>query len=108
MRRGSVWIASGKGTFAGKPRPVVIVQSDGFDNTASVTICPVTTAQAVAGGIRIRVDPGADTGLLKDCRIMVDKITTISRSSLDRQVGTLSDQDLRALDRSLLSFLALG
>ncbi len=88
MRRGSVWIASGKGTFAAKPRPVVIVQSDAFDHTASLTICPVTTFQVEASGVRIGIDTLAGTGLLKDSRLMVDKITTISRSSLDRQVGT--------------------
>ena len=43
MRRGEVWTAAGGKDYAGKPRPVVIVQSDAFDATESVTVCGLTT-----------------------------------------------------------------
>ena len=43
MRRGDIWtVAGGKG-YADKPRPVVIVQDDSFNATASVTVCGFTT-----------------------------------------------------------------
>ena len=42
-RRGEMHIAAARGAYSGKPRPVVIVQDDRFDATASVTICPLTT-----------------------------------------------------------------
>ena len=39
MKRGEIWsVAAGKG-YAGKPRPVVILQDDRFDATDSLTIC---------------------------------------------------------------------
>lgn len=38
MRRGDIWTASGGNDYAGKPRPVVIVQDDSFDSTASITV----------------------------------------------------------------------
>lgn len=38
MRRGEIWTVSGGNDYAGKPRPAVILQDDGFDGTASVTI----------------------------------------------------------------------
>jgi mRNA interferase MazF len=42
MRRGDIWtVAGGKG-YAGKRRPVVIVQDDSFDATDSIAICAIT------------------------------------------------------------------
>ena len=43
MRRGYLHIAAARGTYAGKPRPVVIVQDDRFDVTASVPVCSLTS-----------------------------------------------------------------
>lgn len=43
MRRGEVWTISGGNTYAGKPRPAVIVRDDSFDATGSITICAFTT-----------------------------------------------------------------
>ena len=34
MRRGEVWTAAGGPGYAGKPRPVVVIQDDRFDATA--------------------------------------------------------------------------
>jgi mRNA interferase MazF len=39
MKRGEIWAVAGGKDYAGKPRPVVIVQDDSFDGTASITIC---------------------------------------------------------------------
>ena len=47
MKRGE-WTVSGGKDYAGKPRPVVIVQDDSFDATASITICAFTTDPAEA------------------------------------------------------------
>ena len=33
MKRGDIWTASGGHDYAGKPRPVVIVQDNSFDAT---------------------------------------------------------------------------
>ena len=43
MRRGEVWTMAGSAAYAGKPRPVAIVQDDAFEATNSVTICAFTT-----------------------------------------------------------------
>ena len=36
MRRGEIWTVFGGKDYAGKPRPVVILQDDSFDATNSV------------------------------------------------------------------------
>ena len=40
MRRGDIWTVAGGKDYAGKPRPVVIVQDDSFDATASIRSVP--------------------------------------------------------------------
>jgi mRNA interferase MazF len=42
VMRGEVWTVSG-GITVSKPRPVVIIQSDRFSETVSVTLVPCTT-----------------------------------------------------------------
>ena len=43
MRRGEIWTVAGGKDYAGKPRPVVLLQDDSFDATDSITICAFTT-----------------------------------------------------------------
>ena len=43
MKRGDIHTVAGGKDYAGKPRPVVIVQDDRFDATNSITICAFTT-----------------------------------------------------------------
>jgi mRNA interferase MazF len=108
MKRGEVWTASGGNDYAGKPRPVVIVQDDAFDATASITICALTTDATNAPLFRLSIEPNAENGLRVPCRLMVDKITTMARSRLGRQIGRLADEDLIRLNRATLVFLGLA
>jgi mRNA-degrading endonuclease toxin of MazEF toxin-antitoxin module len=48
MRRGDIWTVPGGKDYAGKPRPVVILQDDRFDATASITVCAFTTDETDA------------------------------------------------------------
>ena len=43
MKRGEIWTVAGGEDYAGKPRPVVILQDDSFDARLSITICSFTT-----------------------------------------------------------------
>lgn len=108
MRRGDIHIAAARGVYSGKPRPVVIVQDNRFDATASVTVCPLTTDPVDAPLTRIAVQPTAITGIDQSSRIMVDKITTIPRANVRDQLGRLADSDLVRLNRALLVFLGLA
>ena len=57
MRRGEIWTAAGGKEYAGKPRPVVIVQDDRFDMTPSIAVCAFTTDPTDAPLIRLPVAP---------------------------------------------------
>jgi mRNA interferase MazF len=84
VRRGDIHVAATRGVHTGKPRPVVIVQDDRFDATASVTVCPLTINPVDAPLIRIAVEPTAATGIEQLSQIMVDKITTMPRANPPR------------------------
>lgn len=108
MRRGDIHIAATRGVYTGKPRPVVIIQDDRFDATASVTICPLTTSSVEAPLTRIGVEPAAATGIELASQIMVDKITTMPRANVREHLGRLADEDLVRLDRAIFVFLGLA
>jgi len=108
VRRGDICIAAARGAYTGKPRPVVIVQDDRFDATASITVCPLTTNEVEAPLSRIAVEATVVTGIEQPSMIMVDKITTVPRANVSDRVGRLEDSDLVRLDRALLVFLGLA
>lgn len=108
MRRGEVWTAAGGKHYAGKPRPVAIIQDDRFDATDSITVCPLTSDLTEIPLLRIPVAPDQDNGLDRASSIMVDKVTTMSRSKLDRHLGEISDTDMLALSRALVVFLGIA
>lgn len=108
MRRGDIHLAAARGVYTGKPRPVVIVQDDRFDATASVTVCPLTSNPVDAPLTRIPVASTATTGIQQSSQIMVDKITTMPRANVRDHLGRLADADLIRLDRALVVFLGLA
>ena len=107
MKRGEVWTVSGAG-YAGKPRPAVIVQDDRFDATASVTVCVFTTDETEAPLFRLPVTPSDRNGLRSVSRLLVDKLTTVSKERLGERIGRLDDEDVVRLNRAILVFLGLA
>ena len=108
MKRGEVWTAAGGVDYAGKPRPVVIVQDDRFDATSSITICAFTSDPTDAPLFRIVIEPSETNGLETTSRLMVDKITTIPKPKLGTRVGRLADDDMLRLNRAMMIFLGLA
>jgi mRNA interferase MazF len=108
MRRGEIWTVAAGHRYAAKPRPVVILQDDRFDAAASITLVPFTTDETSAPLFRLSVRPNDLNGLKAPCRLMVDKITTVSKGKLGKHIGRLDDVDLVQLDRSVLVFLGLA
>ena len=108
MTRGEIWTAAGGRDYAGKPRPVVIVQDDRFDATTSITICAFTSDPTDAPLFRLVVEPSAANGLDEASRLMVDKVTTVPKKKLGKRIGRLSATDMVRVNRALLVFLGLA
>jgi mRNA interferase MazF len=108
MRRGDVWTVAGGKDYAGKARPVVILQDDSFDGTESITICAFTTDDTDARLFRLAVEPNERNGLRIPCHLMVDKVTTVPKSKVGAHIGRLDDEDILRLNQAVLVFLGLA
>ena len=108
MRRGDIWTVAGGKDYAGKARPVVILQDDSFDGTESITICAFTTDDTDAPLFRLPVEPNERNGLRVPCHLMVDKVTTVPKSKVGAHIGRLDDEDILRLNRAVLVFLGLA
>ncbi len=108
MKRGEIWSVAAHGAYTGKPRPAVIVQDDRFDATASVTICALTTDPTTAPLFRLPITPDQHNGLDQPSQLMVDKLTTVPRTSLGQHIGRLDEGDVARLDRAIVVFLGVA
>jgi mRNA interferase MazF len=107
LKRGEIWTAAGEAEYAGKPRPVVLIQHEHFEILDSVTICGFTRDPADLPLFRILIEPSSLNGLEFPSRIMVDKILTIRKSKLGYRIGRLDDSAVARLDRAIAIFLGL-
>jgi mRNA interferase MazF len=108
VKRGEIWTVAGGKDYAGKPRPVVILQDDRFDMTDSLTVCALTTDPTDAPLFRLPIEPSEGNGLRAVCRLMVDKITTVPKGKIGARVGRLGDEDIVRLNRAVLVFLGIA
>jgi len=108
LKRGEIWTVAGGKDYAGKPRPVVIVQDHRFDATESITICVITSDKSEAPLFRIVIQPSDQNGLATISRLMVDKITTIPKNKLGYRIGHLDAADLVRVNQAMLIFLGLA
>ena len=108
MKRGDVWTIAGGPDYAGKPRPAVILQDDAFGATALITICPFTTHAIDAPLMRMSIEPSDSNGLRVRSQLMIDKITTVSRTKVETHAGRLTVQDMVRVNRAVVVFLGLA
>ena len=107
MKRGEIWTVAG-GVYPSKVRPAVIVQDDLFSETVSVTIVPLTTTFTDAPLLRIHIPASALSRLERGSYLMVDKLTTVRRSSVQTRVGRLAPDQLAEVQRALMTFVGLA
>ena len=106
MKRGEVWTQSGGPDYTGKPRPVVIVQSDELIDTHSIITCGLTTRRSPALYSRPHIAPTPANGLREQSEVMTDKISTVARTKLGEHLGALTDDDMARIQQALM--LVLG
>ncbi len=108
IARGAVVIVAARGAYTGKPRPALVVQANTFNPThGSVTICPITSAWVDAPLFRVSVPPGDRTGLKAASQVMVDKVVSVPRANITREVGRCDDDAIAAVDDALRRWLGL-
>ena len=107
MRRGDLVTVAMPEDF-GKPRPALVVQSDQFEATATLTTLLLSGTLVDAPLIRLTVHPTPGNGLRKPSQIMVDKAMTVKRDRLGEPFGRLDDETMISVNRSLALFFGLA
>lgn len=107
MKRGDLVTIALSGDY-GKPRPALVIQSDQFSNTATVTVLLISGTLVAAPLLRLDVDPNPKNGLRKRSQIMVDKAMTVKRDKLGDPFGHLGDSAMVAVNRALALFLGFA
>lgn len=107
MKRGQFVTIALQGDF-GKPRPALVVQSDKFDEHATVTVLLVSSTLVDAPLFRVKVQPDTENGLKKTSQIMVDKAMTVKRDKLGEAFGTASGVVMLEVERCLAVFLGIA
>jgi len=107
MRRGDLVTVALSGDF-GKPRPALIIQSDNFDATDTVTLLLISGTLVDAPLLRLTIQPDAENGLQKPSQIMIDKAMTVRHDRIGQHFGWLSDEAMISVTRSLALFLGIA
>ena len=107
MKRGDIVSIALTGDY-GKPRPGLIIQSDFFLATHSVTILPMTSHLLDAPLFRILVTPTRTNGLKIASNIMIDKAYTTPREKIGKIMGHLDSKTILMVERALAVFLGIA
>jgi mRNA-degrading endonuclease toxin of MazEF toxin-antitoxin module len=83
IARGAIVVLAAKGAYTAKPRPAVVVQSD------------------------VPLPPGDRTGLAVASQAMVDKVSSVPRTAVDRAIGACDDIHLEQIEDALRRWLDL-
>jgi mRNA interferase MazF len=108
ITRGAIVVMAARGAYTNKPRPAVVLQANAFNPThLSITVCPITSGYEDASLFRVALPPGGRTGLSSASQVMVDKVVSIPRTAIGRQIGSCDPIYVDAIDQALRVWLAL-
>jgi mRNA interferase MazF len=112
IERGQIWWADlpePRGAARGYEHPIVIVQSDDFNQTRLKTIIGAVVASnldlaEMPGNVSIKKEQSEPP---KDSVVNVTQIVTIDKSELIEYVGTLSERKMEQIEKGLRLVLSL-
>jgi len=99
-KRGDIVIANG--------RPMLVVQSQVFDATSTVTVIPLTSQMLDLPLLRINVMPDERNGVSVPSQIAISRITSLPRAHIAATAGRLDAATLRMVDQYIAMFLGLA
>lgn len=112
MTRGEIWwvdLGIPLGSEPGFIRPVVIVQSDAFNQSAinTIIVVPLTTNLSLESAPGNSLFLRRDTNLSKDSVSNVSQIVTIDRERFIRKVSKLKTKNLKKIEEGMQLVLSL-
>lgn len=90
-------------------RPAVIVQSDDASSVSSVVLLVPMTSQVAAARFpgAFLVSPTQANGLTVKSVVLTNQLRAIDRCRVEEVIGTLTDDEMAALDTQMRRLLAL-
>ena len=112
MKRGEIWWAAlppPNGSGPGFRRPVLVVQSNPFNDSriATVVVAVITSNLALAeapGNVRLNK---SESGLSRPSVVNVSQVVTLDRKLLSRRVRPLAGDAVRRVDEGLRLVMGL-
>ena len=92
----------------GKPRPVVVIQTDRVGVTDSILICQISSDLQDLSSIRIDLPANAETGLERPSQIMVEKIFAVIKVKCRQHIGRIDDKAQARLNEALFNMIGLA
>lgn len=108
MNRGEIWSAATGSGFGGKPRPVLVVQSDAFSLAPNIIVALFTSVVDGEQRVRPRIEPDAINNLEEASLVQVDILVATPRQKSGRLIGRLTERDQSRVDNALLTFLGFS
>lgn len=95
------------GSEQGGPRPAVVVQNDmGNKHAPTVIIAPVTS-KSKKSNLPTHVKLTSHI-LERNSMVLLEQLKTVDKSRIDSYIGTLSDEEMKMIDKALRISLAIG
>ena len=95
------------GSEQGGPRPAVVVQNDmGNKHAPTVIIAPVTSKNKKSN-LTTHVKLTSHI-LERNSMVLLEQLKTVDKSRIDSYIGTLSDEEMKMIDKALRISLAIG
>lgn len=106
MKRGEVWWINFDPSVGGeiqKIRPAIIVSNNAANrNLNRVQVVPLTSNIS-----RVYPSDTLVTVLARQSKAMADQLTTVSKERMTTKIGTLSEEDIKAVDVAIKVQLGL-
>ena len=95
------------GSEQGGPRPAVVVQNDvGNKHAPTVIIAPITSKNKKTNmPTHVKL---ISQFLERNSMVLLEQIKTIDKSRIESYIGTLTDEEMKMIDKALRISLAIG
>lgn len=110
MRRGDIYMVDFEPTIGAeirKIRPAVVISCDEANkHLRTVTVIPFSSKIEKVFPFDVLVNK-SDSGLELDSKVKVTQMRAVDKSRLSRQVGTLNDEIMSAIEKAILLHLGM-
>jgi mRNA interferase MazF len=111
-RRGDIWIVDwspARGSEQAGMRPALVIQTDAANlnpRYPNVIVLAIST-KGKQVPFHVPINPSQECGLKETSFVKCEQVLTISKSRLNKRIGSLSEQHLREVDMGLRRVLEL-